>query len=91
MNDGLTTTWQGGSGGGGNNANVAGAQEVVVSTSGGLGEAEKGGVIDQPHPARGRQHLQRHVVLHRRERRDAGEQLHAGAEGPGPARRRRKS
>jgi hypothetical protein len=45
QNDGLSTTWQGGSGGGGNNANVAGAQEIVVSTSGGLGEAEKGGVI----------------------------------------------
>src|SRR4029077_9052695 len=36
--------WQGGAGGGGNNANVAGAQEVVISTSGGLGEAEKAGV-----------------------------------------------
>src|SRR5947207_5128609 len=45
QNDGLTTTWRGGSGGGGNNANVAGAQEIVVSTSGGLGEAEKGGVV----------------------------------------------
>ncbi len=44
LNDGLSTTWQGGGGGGGNNANVAGAQEVVISTSGGLGEAEKAGV-----------------------------------------------
>jgi hypothetical protein len=44
MNDGLVTTWNNGSGGGGNNANVAGAQEVVISTSGGLGEAETAGV-----------------------------------------------
>ena len=44
LNDGLTTNHAGGSGGGGNNANVAGSQEIVVSTSGGLGEAETSGV-----------------------------------------------
>ncbi len=44
LNDGLTTNHAGGAGGGGNNANTAGAQEMVVSTSGGLGEAETGGV-----------------------------------------------
>ena len=44
MNDGLSTNHAGGAGGGGNNANVAGAQEIVVSTSGGLGEAETSGV-----------------------------------------------
>jgi hypothetical protein len=44
-NDGINTGWAGGNGGGGNTPNVAGAQEVVVSTSGGLGEAEAAGVI----------------------------------------------
>jgi carboxypeptidase family protein len=44
LNDGLTTNHGGGGGGGGNLANSAGAQEIVVSTSGGLGEAETGGV-----------------------------------------------
>src|SRR4030095_1670120 len=34
-----------GGGGGGNMVNVAGAQEVVLSTSGGLGEAETSGVV----------------------------------------------
>ena len=37
--------WAGGSGGGGNMLKVAGAQEVVLTTSGGLGEAETAGVI----------------------------------------------
>src|SRR6202049_2858365 len=44
-NDGINTGWAGGSGGGGNTPGVAGAQEVVISTSGGLGEAESAGVI----------------------------------------------
>jgi hypothetical protein len=44
LNDGLTTNHAGGAGGGGNNANAVGAEEIVVSTSGGLGEAETGGV-----------------------------------------------
>ncbi|MET0212028.1 MAG: carboxypeptidase-like regulatory domain-containing protein, partial [Vicinamibacterales bacterium] len=44
-NDGISTGWAGGSGGGGNMVNVAGAQELVVSTSGGLGEAETSGVV----------------------------------------------
>jgi hypothetical protein len=44
-NDGLNTGFAGGAGGGGNMANVAGAQEVVLSTSGGLGEAETSGVL----------------------------------------------
>jgi hypothetical protein len=44
LNDGLTTNHAGGGGGGGNNANAVGAQEIVVTTSGGLGEAETGGV-----------------------------------------------
>ena len=43
--DGINTGWAGGSGGGGNMPQVAGAQEVVLSTSGGLGEAETAGVI----------------------------------------------
>jgi carboxypeptidase family protein len=44
LNDGISTNHAGGGGGGGNNANTAGSQEIVVSTSGGLGEAETGGV-----------------------------------------------
>src|SRR5438094_3719847 len=44
--DGINTGWAGGSGGGGNmSGNTASAQEVVVTTSGGLGEAETAGVI----------------------------------------------
>ena len=44
MADGLDTGWGGGNGSGAQ-ANVAGAQEVVLSTSGGLGEALTSGVI----------------------------------------------
>src|SRR5712691_2023425 len=44
-NDGLDTGWVGNGGGGGMMPNVAGAQEVVLSTSGGLGEAQAGGVM----------------------------------------------
>ena len=44
MNDGLGTGWAGGSSAG-TITNVAGSQEVVISTSGGLGEAETGGVL----------------------------------------------
>ncbi|HEY3044849.1 MAG TPA: carboxypeptidase regulatory-like domain-containing protein [Vicinamibacterales bacterium] len=44
--DGINTGWAGGSAGGGNQAgSTASAQEVVVTTSGGLGEAETGGVV----------------------------------------------
>jgi hypothetical protein len=43
--DGNNTGWAGGNAGGGNTPNVAGAQEIVLSTSGGLGEAETSGVI----------------------------------------------
>jgi hypothetical protein len=45
LNDGINTGWAGGNGGGGNTPNTAGAQEVVLSTSGGLGEAETSGVV----------------------------------------------
>ena len=45
LSDGNNTGWAGGSAGGGNTPNVSGAQEVVLSTSGGLGEAETAGVI----------------------------------------------
>ena len=45
LSDGNNTGWAGGSAGGGNTPNVAGAQEVVLTTSGGLGEAETAGVI----------------------------------------------
>src|SRR5262245_59255364 len=44
--DGINTGWAGGSAGGGNQAgSTASAQEVVVNTSGGLGEAETSGVV----------------------------------------------
>ena len=44
--DGINTGWAGGSAGGGNMAgNTVSAQEVVVTTSGGLGEAETAGVV----------------------------------------------
>jgi hypothetical protein len=44
--DGINTGWGGGSGGGGNmSGSTASAQEVVVSTSGGMGEAETSGVV----------------------------------------------
>ena len=52
-NDGISTGWAGGSGGGGNMVNVAGAQEVVLSTSGGLGEAETSGVVLNVMPREG--------------------------------------
>ena len=45
LNDGLATNFAGANAGTGNNANVAGAQEIVISTSGGLGEAETSGVV----------------------------------------------
>ena len=48
------------------------------------GRGRSGGRHPQRDPARGRQHVQRHVLRQRRERRDAGEQLHRLAEGPGP-------
>jgi hypothetical protein len=44
-NDGINTGWGGGSAGGGNTPNVSGAQEVVLTTSGGMAEAETSGVI----------------------------------------------
>jgi hypothetical protein len=45
QNDGLNTGWAGAGTGGGQHVNVAGSQEVVLSTSGGLGEAETAGVV----------------------------------------------
>ena len=53
-----------------------GSQEVVLTTSGGLGEAETGGVDAQRHSPRWRQQLQRHLLHVGRERRHAGQQLH---------------
>jgi hypothetical protein len=53
-NDGLNIGWAGGGGGQwGNMVNVAAAQELVLSTSGGLGEAETGGVILNAIPREG--------------------------------------
>ena len=44
LNEGMSTNFAGGNAGTGNNANVGGAQEVVVTISGGLGEQEGNGV-----------------------------------------------
>jgi len=53
-NDGLNIGWAGGGGGQwGNMVNVAAAQELVLSTSGGLGEAETSGVILNAIPREG--------------------------------------
>lgn len=43
--DGNNTGWAGGSAGGGNTPNIAGSQEVVLTTAGGLGDAETAGVV----------------------------------------------
>jgi hypothetical protein len=43
--DGINMGWAGGPGGGGNMPQVAGSQEVVLTTSGGLADAETGGVV----------------------------------------------
>src|SRR5207244_220085 len=43
-NDGLNTGYAGNGTGGGQLVNIAGAQEVVIDTSGGLGEAQSAGV-----------------------------------------------
>jgi hypothetical protein len=45
--------WAGGSGGGGNMPQVSSSEEVVLTTSGGLGEAETGGVIFNVIPREG--------------------------------------
>ena len=72
LHDGINTGWAGAN----SNAavsNVAGSQEVVMTTSGGLGEAETGGVMLNIIPARRREHVQRHLCLFRRQQRHAGE------------------
>jgi len=51
--DGNNMGWAGGSGGGGNMPQVATSQEVVLTTSGGLAEAETGGVIVNVIPREG--------------------------------------
>ena len=43
--DGINMGWAGGNGGGGNMPQVAAAQEVVLTISGGLADAETGGVV----------------------------------------------
>ena len=68
LHDGINTGWAGAN----SNAavsNVAGSQEVILTTSGGLGEAETGWPGAQRHPARRRQPVQRHDVLLGRQRR----------------------
>jgi hypothetical protein len=51
--DGNNMGWAGGSGGGGNMPQVASSQEVVLTTSGGLGDAETSGVVVNVIPREG--------------------------------------
>ena len=51
--DGINMGWAGSSGGGGQMPQVAAAQEVVMTISGGLGEAETSGVIFNAIPREG--------------------------------------
>ena len=51
--DGINMGWAGGNGGGGNMPQVAAAQEVVMTLSGGLAEAETGGVVVNAIPREG--------------------------------------
>jgi hypothetical protein len=51
--DGINMGWAGGSGGGGNMPQVAASQEVVMTISGGLAEAETSGVIFNAIPREG--------------------------------------
>ena len=51
--DGINMGWAGSGGGGGSMPQVASAQEVVLTTSGGLGEAETAGVVVNVIPREG--------------------------------------
>src|SRR5687767_6656116 len=51
--DGINMGWAGGNGGGGNMPQVAAAQEVVLTISGGLADAETGGVVMNVIPREG--------------------------------------
>jgi len=51
--DGINMGWAGSNGGGGQMPQVAGAQEVVMTISGGLGEAETSGVVFNAVPRQG--------------------------------------
>ena len=84
MTDGLYTNFGNGGTGTGNLVNVAGAQEVVVSTSGGLGEAETSGVIVNVIPRDGSNTFKGTINVNGANGSMQIEQLHAGAEGPGP-------
>jgi hypothetical protein len=52
--DGINMGWAGGNGGGGNMPQVAAAQEVVLTISGGLADAETSGVVVNVIPRRER-------------------------------------
>ena len=77
--DGINMGWAGSNGGGGNMPQVAAAQEVVMTVSGGLAEAETGGVVFNVIPRDGCEQLQRSVQFQRLERRAARQQLHRQA------------
>ena len=75
LSDGLNMGWAGAN----SNAavvNVAGAQEVVTSTSGGLGEAETAGVVLNVIPRDGGNTFSGTVRVLRRQRQHAEQQLH---------------
>jgi hypothetical protein len=83
-NDGLNIGWGGGGGGQwGNMVNVAAAQELVLSTSGGLGEAETSGVTLNAIPREGGNAFSGSFVTSGANS-AMQKQLYAVAEGPGP-------
>ena len=84
--DGLNIGWAGGGGGQwGNGVNVGVAQEVVLSTSGGLGEAETSGVSLNVIPREGGNTFSGSIVANGASGSWQGQQLHAVAEGSGAA------
>ena len=84
LHDGINTGWAGAN----SNAaisNVAGSQEVVLTTSGGLGEAETAGVILNVIPRDGGNTFSGTFFMSGANGIHAGQQLHAGAKGRRPA------
>ena len=91
-NDGLNVGWAGGGGGlWGNMLNVAAAQEVVLSTSGGLGEAETAGVTLNAIPREGGNMFSGTLFANGASGAHAGQQLHAVPAKTRGSRRRRNS
>ena len=82
--DGINTGWAGGSAGGGNMAgNTVSAQEVVVTTSGGLGEAETAGVVLNVIPRDGSNNFSGSFIFSGANGAMQGNNYTAGVERPG--------